>query len=380
MNDIIKEKLAGLTPVQREQLRMRRQQKASELAAVTPGSAAQLDYSLFFFSAVDEAGAANKYDMLIQCAEFADQNGFKSLWLPERHFTPFGGLYPNPSVLAAALATRTRHLELRAGSVVVPLHNPARIVEEWSVVDNLSNGRVALALASGWHKKDFALHPEAWEDRRERVASGIMQIRKLWRGEAVTMPGGDGELVSVSTWPRPVQEELRLWLTCSSAQGWTRAGELGANVLCMMGHSPALLEENIQRYRQAREAAGYQADDGIITVMLHTYLDNDMQRAKTLVREPMLHYLEEYLRQFDSLVDSDMRKNVESNKAQFLEFAFERYFEQAALFGSVDKCRALTHSLAQMGVKEIACLIDFGVPTERVMNSLSLLKSLFPRS
>jgi alkanesulfonate monooxygenase SsuD/methylene tetrahydromethanopterin reductase-like flavin-dependent oxidoreductase (luciferase family) len=39
-------------------------------------------------------------------------------------------------------------IELRSGSVVSPLHSAIRIAEEWSVVDNLSNGRVSISFAS----------------------------------------------------------------------------------------------------------------------------------------------------------------------------------------------------------------------------------------
>ena len=49
--------------------------------------------------------------------------------MPERHFHAFGGLSPNPSVTAAALAAVTERVRIRSGSVVVPLHHPARIAE-----------------------------------------------------------------------------------------------------------------------------------------------------------------------------------------------------------------------------------------------------------
>ena len=41
------------------------------------------------------------------------------MWTPERHFHAFGGLYPNPAVTTAALATITSNVQLRAGSVVL---------------------------------------------------------------------------------------------------------------------------------------------------------------------------------------------------------------------------------------------------------------------
>ena len=66
-------------------------------------------------------------------------------------------------VTSAAVAVVTERVEIRAGSVVLPLHNPIRVAEDWSVVDNLSNGRVGLSFASGWHANDFALAPDNFE-------------------------------------------------------------------------------------------------------------------------------------------------------------------------------------------------------------------------
>jgi natural product biosynthesis luciferase-like monooxygenase protein len=111
------------------------------------------DLSLFFFSA-DSAGRQDrKYQMLLESAKFADEHHFAAVWTPERHFQRFGGLYASPSVTAAALAVITNHIAIRAGSVVLPLQNPLRVAEEWAMVDNLSNGRVAIAAASGWQPR-----------------------------------------------------------------------------------------------------------------------------------------------------------------------------------------------------------------------------------
>jgi iturin family lipopeptide synthetase A len=79
---------------------------------------------LYFFGNYDAAFSQDKYDLMVQGGRYADQNGFSAIWLPERHFDKFGGFSPNPSVLAAALARETKHIQLRAGSVVMPLHHP----------------------------------------------------------------------------------------------------------------------------------------------------------------------------------------------------------------------------------------------------------------
>ncbi|MET0577236.1 MAG: MupA/Atu3671 family FMN-dependent luciferase-like monooxygenase, partial [Ilumatobacteraceae bacterium] len=151
-----------------------------------------MEFSLFYFAADAGGQQRDRYKLLLEGARFADQHGFAAVWTPERHFHEFGGLYPNPALTSAAVAVATERVEIRAGSVVLPLHNPILLAEDWSVVDNLSNGRVGLSFASGWHANDFALAPDNFERRRELMAEGIETIRALWRGESVPVRSGDG--------------------------------------------------------------------------------------------------------------------------------------------------------------------------------------------
>lgn len=151
-----------------------------------------MDFGLFYFA--DDSGAleADRYRLLLEGARFADENGFHAVWTPERHFHQFGGTYPNPSVTGAAIAATTSRVQVRAGSVVAPLHHPLRIAEEWSVVDNLSHGRAGVSFASGWHATDFALSPSTYQDRRTVMYERIEQVRALWRGEPIDVVDGLG--------------------------------------------------------------------------------------------------------------------------------------------------------------------------------------------
>lgn len=142
-----------------------------------------MEFSLFYFAdGAAVAPGAGRYDLLLEGARFADEHGFAAVWTPERHFHEFGGLYPNPAVTGAAVAAVTRRVGIRAGSVVVPLHHPARIAEEWAVVDNISGGRAGVSLASGWNAVDFALRPEGYAGRKDAVIEAVGQLRSLWRG------------------------------------------------------------------------------------------------------------------------------------------------------------------------------------------------------
>src|SRR6185295_13500671 len=137
-----------------------------------------------------DTGEADRYRLVMETARFADRNGFSSIWVPERHFTGFGGLYPNPAVLHAALATCTGNIRLNAGSVVAPLHHPVRIAEEWAVVDNLSKGRVGISFASGWNPGDFAFFPERYSRRHDAMYEAVETVRRLWRGESIAATSG----------------------------------------------------------------------------------------------------------------------------------------------------------------------------------------------
>jgi natural product biosynthesis luciferase-like monooxygenase protein len=170
-----------------------------------------MDISIMFFGADDGDGGrhAAKYDDILAIARAADALGFAAIWTPERHFQDFGQVFPSPAVLGAALAVATDRIALRAGSVVLPLHHPLRVVEDWAVVDNLSGGRAGISIATGWHSTDFVLAPGKYADRREHAMAGIPLLRRLWAGDAVTLPDGTGEPAQVRPRPRPVSPTCR---------------------------------------------------------------------------------------------------------------------------------------------------------------------------
>src|SRR5947207_1781949 len=144
-----------------------------------------MDFGIMFFSSAQQAHERDLYYLVKEAARFADQHNFCCIWTPERHFHEFGGPFPNPSVLSAALAMITSRLQIRAGSVISPLHHPVRIAEEWSVADNLSGGRVAISFGSGWNIDDFVLAPAAYEKRQKTMYEQITTIQELWRGKSV---------------------------------------------------------------------------------------------------------------------------------------------------------------------------------------------------
>ena len=349
-----------------------------------------MDFGLFFFANdTSDAGQRGKYDLIFEAARWADRNGIARLWIPERHFHSFGGLSPNPSVLAAALAGITRRIQICAGSVVLPLHDPIRVAEEWSIVDNVSGGRIGLGVACGWVPNDFVIagRQADFDNRKQIFRDATAALRRLWRGEPHRVRNPLGEEVDIRIMPRPVQPELPIWITAAANPDTFReAGTIGANVLTHpLGQTIGEKAQKVAAYREAWNAAGHRGR-GTVTLMLHTLVGEDDDEVHDLARKPMMTYLgasldlaARHLASVPFLKDPsriDVSALTPDIAEATLEASFEKYFHIGSLLGSYEKCLATVDKLARLDVDELACLVDFGLDASIVLKGLENLNVL----
>jgi natural product biosynthesis luciferase-like monooxygenase protein len=361
--------------------------------------ARRIEFGLFYWNVANDESEydAQKYRLLLEGARFADTHGFNSVWTPERHFAAFGGLFPNPSVTSAALATITQNVALRAGSCVLPLHSPIRVAEEWAVVDNLSNGRVGLSIAAGWAPPDFAIRPEGFANAKQVMFESAELVKRLWRGETIEFPGppgGSQAMVPVRTLPRPIQKELPIWVTTAgNVDTFIQAARNGANVLThLLGQTVEEVGEKVRAYRQAWREAGHPGR-GVVTLMLHTFVGPDADAVERAVRKPLKDYLKSAMflvksaawnfptfkkmsEEQGKTLDEFFATISDDDMDGLLEHAFQRYFHSSGLFGTPESCLATVERVLGADVDEIACLIDFGINTDVVLEHLPWLDQL----
>ncbi|MCC5667840.1 LLM class flavin-dependent oxidoreductase [Nostoc sp. CHAB 5784] len=341
-----------------------------------------MDFSLFYFDGDGSVARPHQYQLLIESAKFADQNGLTAIWTPERHFHAFGGLYPNPALTSAAIAMITKQVQLRAGSFVLPLHDPVRATEEWAVVDNLSQGRVAIAFASGWTVDDFVLAREPHVNRKAIMWRDLEVMRKLWRGESVERQDATGKVFSVKTLPRPVQAELPIWITCQSPETFVEAGKLGAHVLTsLLGGTLDDIAPKIKLYRNSLKKHGHNPQGGKVALMIHTFLGDNLNDVKEKVTQPFCNYLKTHYELIESLAKSmglkvSLKNFSEDDIDSILQFGVEGFMKGRSLIGTPDSCRPFVEQIRAAGVDEIACLIDFVQDYDLVMDSLPFVSQL----
>jgi natural product biosynthesis luciferase-like monooxygenase protein len=325
---------------------------------------------LYFFSALEEnVPDAIAYRLLIDAAKAADDKGLDFVWVPERHFTPFGGAHPNPAVVAAAIAVVTHSVRIRAGSVVLPLHDPLRVAEEWAIVDNLSGGRAEISSAVGWNSRDFVLAPEQFEDRAAHARRSLKTVQDLWSGKEITRLGPAGDEYVVRTYPRPVQPCLPYWVTAAgNPDTFVYAGEVGAGVLTSYGSfTEKQLAEHINAYRRAY--AAHHGGRGRVSVMAHAAIADSAEEIRRAAEGPLRRYLAAFLQQGDPVDGTSVNDKR-------LAFAVQRYLHGRSLIGDRDQARRVMQNIYAAGADEIAALVDFGLPHRAVLGTVSELAAL----
>ncbi|MGW7610007.1 MupA/Atu3671 family FMN-dependent luciferase-like monooxygenase [Streptomyces sp. NPDC054766] len=352
------------------------------VSVVTPRPAAP-DFSLYFFGDYPENTSPQAgYELLLDAARFADSHGFHALWTPERHFHSFGGLFPNPVVLAAALARETSRVRINGGSVVLPLHDSIRVAEEWSMVDNLSGGRVGIGCASGWHADDFVFFPDRFGRHKETMYEQLDEVRRLWRGEGLLRRTGDGER-EVRLFPQPLQAAVPMYAAVvgnPDSYALAARNDLGI-VTNLMAQSVERLAENIALYRRTRAEHGLDPAAGRVAVLLHTYLADDHETARAEAYEPLARYMRSSLSLFGGVSNSlgyqvDLDALSPDDLDVLFRRAYHRYCDQRALIGTPASVTPVVDAVSAAGADEIVSLVDFGLSADRLRAGLGRLDAL----
>jgi hypothetical protein len=108
--------------------------------------------------------------------------------------------------------------------------------------------------------------------------------------------------------------------------------------------------------------------------MIHTFVGPSNSGVKEQVRAPFTHYLRSYFKQYDNVrIAADVS---EADRDAIMNAAFEIYFENNTLMGTPAKCSRVVEQLLAVGVDEVACLVDFGVEADAVLENLQYLNEL----
>jgi hypothetical protein len=139
--------------------------------------------------------------------ERLDAAGFYAYHLAEHHTPAIHSLAPSQNVFLAAVAERTSRLRFGPCVYVLPLHHPLRLIEEISMLDNLSEGRLEIGVGRGGVMEAYFWGQEADpETNYERYRETLAIVREGLSHDQLTYAGRFHRFDQLPMYMRPLQK------------------------------------------------------------------------------------------------------------------------------------------------------------------------------
>jgi probable F420-dependent oxidoreductase len=303
------------------------------------------------------------FEQTIQECERAESLGFDSIFLGEHHNNPV--LYPAPLIGLAAIASRTRRIQLGTGVLLLPLYHPVAIAEEGAMVDMISGGRLILGVGAGYAPEEFAAYGLSVKERGSRLDEAVNLLRRLWTEEHVSHQGRHFTVTDATVGPRTVQRPRPpIWFAGWAEPAIRRAARLGDAWLGGPSASASELQTCVRYYTQARQDFGYGPDDGKIAALRYVFVAESMERAQAIAGAAFINFFENtYFRWPHPVV-----------KRPSGELTIQRLAEDRIILGDPATCiEHLRRLRTEVGVSHVIARISVpGIPEHEVRASQEL--------
>jgi alkanesulfonate monooxygenase SsuD/methylene tetrahydromethanopterin reductase-like flavin-dependent oxidoreductase (luciferase family) len=229
------------------------------------------------------------YAAILEQVAWLDGLGLDLVWFTEHHFVEDGYL-PSWIPVAAAMASRTKHVRFSCDVCLLPFNHPLRLAEDLAVLDNISAGRVEIGVGMGYAPHEFRGFGLPVPRRVSLTDEGIAVLRRAFTGETFSFEGKRYGFQDVKITPGYVQPGgPPLWVAAMSQPGALRAAKFGANLLPQGPRAQSLDPWLAQVKADGRETSDFRI--GIIRSCLVTDdRERDWGAVRTAERRRMAVY------------------------------------------------------------------------------------------
>lgn len=342
------------------------------------------------FNRREDQTSKQVYHEQLEQIDWAEQLGYDSVWLTEHHFTEYG-IMPDPLVLAANIAQRTKRVKIGMAVSVLPFHNPVRLAEQAAMIDLLSDGRLILGIGRGYQPIEFRAFGLAMEEARDRFDESLELMQRLWTETNVTFKGKYYQVNNVTLEPRP-ERPIPIQVATSGTPA-TLDDIAHRRLLMLQGFAAAEgIAKYVERHKYYAEVRRRQGDSEAeiekaiqgTGVLRRVYVADDMEKAWEDPKEAILW--------FYSLLDHlNLPKDLESQipeeylyqKGLAQERAKQGYpdFWNHGIFGDVDTCVQKVLEARAASVNNLLCWTSLGgLAQDKVLHSMELFaKQVMPK-
>jgi alkanesulfonate monooxygenase SsuD/methylene tetrahydromethanopterin reductase-like flavin-dependent oxidoreductase (luciferase family) len=167
-----------------------------------------------------------RFGEICAVARLAEQLGFDCITKGMHYGASPLGDYQQIPFLARIMA-EAPSCRLNAGVVLLSLHKPLDIAEQFATLDVMSKGKVILGVALGYRELEFKAFGTTQTKRVSRLEENLTAIKRLWTEERVSMKASHFALDDVSLGMRPVQKPRPpIWMGANADPAIRRAARL----------------------------------------------------------------------------------------------------------------------------------------------------------
>jgi len=316
----------------------------------------------------DEAEAFSEGFGLVDQAEAM---GLDAVWLSESHIAPGRSVLASPTVIASAIAGRTKKMKIGLAVYVLPLSSPIRIAEEGAVLDHVSQGRLIFGVGRSGNQRAYEAYGVPYSESRDRFAEALQIVRKAWTEPSFTYEGRWHSYQNVTVTPKPYQKphpEIRI--AANSPDSFGRFGEQGFQIFIGIRQGGlSQMVPLVQSYRDAYRAAGHPGGGGVY-IRIPIYVADTPEEAFSDPERSITDYF-----RGRGLLSS--RPSRTSGGAAVAEpVTWDELLEERVIVGTptmvTERLRELQSTL---GIDGVLAEINSGgnIPPEKVKRSLLLL-------
>lgn len=137
---------------------------------------------------------ADRYKAALEMASWADVQAVNVIGLSEHHNTDDGFLSA-PLQLAGMMIARTRRIRVSVSALLVPLHEPLRLAEDISLIDQVADGRFSVTCGLGYRETEYQSFGIDWSQRGKVFDEKLTVLLQALRGDCYQHNGCSSRLI-----------------------------------------------------------------------------------------------------------------------------------------------------------------------------------------
>ena len=266
---------------------------------------------------------------LVEYGVKMEEMGFDSIWAWDHILLGVEPCFPvvDSLTLLTAIAARTKKIMLSTGILVLPLRNPVVLAKQLQSMDELSDGRLLMAMAAGWYKREFDAVGVNFHERGKIMDENLDLLKRFWTEHMVKGEWPHHKIPAGVMYPKPVQKPRPPILIGGYVDVVLKRAAVAGDGWLTYFYKPEDFAKSWAKVRNFAKEAGKDPD----TLMNGAQLPIMIGPSRAAVEAPMMEWLQ---KEWDYAAWSDSTKD-------------------SAIMGTVDECVAQLKAHLAVGVQKL---------------------------